>query len=187
MKHNKTLNSANNTVLNNWYLLMSLWTPSRGKVNSGISFSSINKLSSRLQPVPFHCSSWSCWPWHGTSNSKIARVPHCNLTAFSPRASLGISLGTPALLHSAKPQRLSMSPSCFQNQYYLGDSFVVKFCCQHKVHFILLYVDVWKWSFNTLFKKHCFKILSLISLVFYDFVFSIRITIQKWTLIQNNL
>jgi hypothetical protein len=44
----------------------------------------------------------------------------------------GISSGTPALPHSGKHQLLSMSPSCLQDQYHLGDSCTTKFSCQCK-------------------------------------------------------
>lgn len=47
----------------------------------------------------------------------------CNCTSPSFRASPGLSSGTWAMPDSDKPQLLSMSPSCLQNQYYLGDSY----------------------------------------------------------------
>lgn len=57
----------------------------------------------------------------------------CNWAVPSPLASPGLYSGTPALSHSAKPQPLSMTPSCLQNQHPLGDSYTTKLSCQHKV------------------------------------------------------
>ena len=40
---------------------------------------------------------------------------------FHPSVALiGLSLGTPSLPHSTKPQLFSLIPSCLQNQYYLS-------------------------------------------------------------------
>lgn len=61
-------------------------------------------------------------------------VSCCNWATFSPIVSPGLSSGTPALLHNARPQLLSTTPYCFQNQHLLGDSYTAECSCQHKIH-----------------------------------------------------
>lgn len=92
-----------------------------------------HSLSSRFQLVPLHSCCSSLWSFHGIGISKIAGLPCCNWAVFSPLASPGLSSGTPALPHSIKSQLLLMTPSPFQNQIHLGDSYTAKFSCQHEV------------------------------------------------------
>jgi hypothetical protein len=80
-------------------------------------------FSSRLQMPVLHCCCCSWWSSHGTGISITLRDP------FSPGSSIATEAAPskwpfmPSL--SAQPQLLCMTPSCLQNQYHLGDPYIL--------------------------------------------------------------
>lgn len=129
-------------------------SPSRGLGHFLCSVVSTHSFSSRLWLAPLYC----CCPWwlsHSTDISKIAGVflqLGCTLTnrlsswyqvstsphdSFIPGPSTATETG-PSLMASLgfsqrKPQLLSVTPSCLQDEYHLGDYYITKFCCQYKI------------------------------------------------------
>ena len=96
------------------------WAPPRAWVTSPARPFVAHTSSSRLQmPVP-HCCCCSWWSSHGTGISKTLHDP------FSPGPSIATEAApSPMASHSAKPQLLCVTPSCLQNQYHLGDPYIL--------------------------------------------------------------
>lgn len=119
----------------------------------GSALWSTHSLSSKLRPAPAAVldghpilpASPKCWglllqmdcTFTKSLSKVLFMVSNLNFSSWPPGPSNATeaapSLAASLSSHSAKPQHLSMTPSCLQKQYYLGDSCITKFGYQHKV------------------------------------------------------
>jgi hypothetical protein len=96
------------------------WAPPRAWVTSPAMPFVAHTSSSRLQMPVLHCCCCSWWLFHGTGISKTLHDP------FSPGPSIATEAApSPMASHSAEPQLLCVTPSCLQNQYHLGDPYIL--------------------------------------------------------------
>ena len=125
---------VNNSVFYDWDLLTIFW-------DLGSSFHSTYSSSSRRRLLPLHCCWCSCWPSHGAGIPRYWHPPNsrqlgCTFTnslswcqtsadSFSPTGASTVTPAAPSPVasHRSKPQLLSMTPSCLQNQDHMEGSY----------------------------------------------------------------
>jgi hypothetical protein len=99
------------------------WAPPRAWVTSLAMPFVAHTSSSRLQMSVLHCCCCSWWSTHGTGVSKTLCDP------FSPGPSIATEAApSPMAFHGLSQCRASAAlrdPSCLQNQYHLGDPYIL--------------------------------------------------------------
>ena len=114
---------VNNSISNAWNLLTIFWAPPKGLGHfSSSTLCSAHSLSPPAASMPLLLLFLVIIPWYWCLQNCRSPLLQLDCT-FTNSLSPGLSSGTSALPHSAKPQLfLTISP-CLQNQYHLGDSY----------------------------------------------------------------
>jgi hypothetical protein len=118
-------------MFNVWGLLKIFWAPLRGLGHFLALLSAIHSLSSSLQWLHSFVAALGGQPWYGHLQQMLGSLAAtgCTFTNGLSWAPFRDFRPTPQCQGSVA----LYDPFMSSNQYLLGDSYTIKFCCHHEV------------------------------------------------------